>query len=568
MRPILTDLALGAAGLALSWGMPIGAPPARADIVNTVHNLTPGGPGDVKNPDPVGLCRFCHAPHGAGQTVALWNRVLPTEVYDLYESSTLEASLGQPTGASRLCLSCHDGTVALGDVINPGPDPVAPLDPLEGSVVLETDLSDDHPISFIFDESLAARNGELVSPSGLTGPVKLDGSGQVQCTSCHDPHEDRFPKFLVMSNENSAICISCHEKRDWGDSSHATSDADWSGFGEDPWPKTDFSTVAANACLSCHDPHSAAHPERLLLRDPEEQVCLVCHSGEVARTDLVTQLLKPSAHPIEETSGLHDPRENQLTMDRHVSCTDCHNPHSVSDTESDPPSVSGQQRNVSGLDLSGAPVDTAQFAYEVCYKCHGLAEALSPRVVRLDHVTNVRLETHSGNPSFHPVTAVGTNPAVETLIPPLTPSSRIFCHDCHNTDDAEFPGPSTALGPHGSAHAPILERRYPLVDRVSESPATYALCYKCHDRERLLDDAPFPHEKHVEKERAPCAACHDPHGSRTSTHLINFMRFDSTGAEVVRPSEETGRLEFIDLGEGRGECFLNCHGEEHKPERY
>jgi predicted CXXCH cytochrome family protein len=559
-------LAVLSAGLILT----LAANASRADIANTLHNLTPDGPGTTKNPDPVGLCRFCHTPHGAGQTIALWNRSLPTDSYTLYESSTLEAVLDQPTGASRLCLSCHDGTVALGNVLRTGSEPVAALGPVQGRVLLDTDLSDDHPISFIFDESLATRNGELVSPSTLTGPVKLDPTGQVQCTSCHDPHQDQFPKFLVMSNEDAALCVTCHDKRGWSDSSHATTNATWSGVGEDPWPGSDFTTVAQNGCLSCHDPHSAAHPERLLQRDPEEEVCLVCHTGEVAATDVEGQLQKISAHPVEETSGIHDPPESPVTMGRHAACPDCHNPHAVtSSLSAQPPDVGGRQLHVRGVDLAGFPVPDAQFAYEVCFKCHGTLEAPSPRVVRQDHVTNVRLETHPGNPSYHPVTAVGTNPLVQSLIPPLNPLSQIYCHDCHNTDEADFPGPSTPQGPHGSVHEPILRGSYPLVDFVAFDEAQYSLCFGCHAWDNgLRDESAFEHKKHMENGDAPCAACHDPHGSRIYPHLINFLRFDAMGNEVVRPSITTGRLEFIDLGNGRGRCFLNCHGEEHNPRGY
>jgi predicted CXXCH cytochrome family protein len=543
-------------------------PPSRAEIANTLHNLTPSGPGTVKNPEQVGMCRFCHTPHRAGQTTALWNRNLPSEMYDIYQSSTLEALPGQPTGASRLCLSCHDGTIALGSVLHTGSEPVAPLGPLTGRVLLDTDLSDDHPVSFVFDEALAAANGELVSPSTLTGTVKLDPTGQVQCTSCHDPHSDQFPKFLVMPIESAALCITCHDKRGWTDGSHATSSATWSGFGEDPWPESSLSTVAQNACLSCHDPHSAAHPERLLRRDPEEQVCLVCHNGNVAQTDVEMQLQKISAHPIDLTSGTHDPPENPLTMDRHVACADCHNPHAVNAASAQPPNVSGRQRHVRGVDLGGTPIEEATFAYEVCFKCHGVSPSPAPRVVRLDHETNIRLEIHPGNPSYHPVAAVGTNPQAITLIPPLSASSQIYCHDCHNTDEADFPAPSTPLGPHGSVNEPILRGAYPLVDFVQESPEVYALCYTCHDEEVLRQDASFEHKRHIENGDAPCVACHDPHGSRIYTHLINFLRFDEMGREVVSPSITTGRLEYIDLGNGRGRCFLNCHGEEHNPRGY
>jgi hypothetical protein len=218
--------------------------------------------------------------------------------------------------------------------------------------------------------------------------------------------------------------------------------------------------------------------------------------------------------------------------------------------------------------VGGSSIAQAQFAYEICFKCHGLAEASNPRVIRLDNETNIRLEIHPTNPSYHPVAAVGRNSDVRSLIPPLTETSRIYCHDCHNTDEASAPGPDTPLGPHGSTEFPILERQYPLHDFVQQSAAAYALCYNCHYEDDLEDVSAFEHKRHLQNADAPCVACHDPHGSRTNTHLINFLRFDENGSEVVRPSIQTGRLEYIDDGNRRGTCYLNCHGEEHCPKTY
>jgi len=549
---------------------------SSAGIANTLHNLTPSGPGAMKNPDPVGLCRFCHTPHRAAQTLALWNRNLPAQAYDPYDSSTLTAAPEQPTGSSRLCLSCHDGTIALGNLLHAPGETISPIGTLQGRTLLGNDLTDDHPVSIVYDETLAVQNGELVSPGGLTGRVQLDREDRVQCTSCHDPHSDVFPKFLVMSIQNAELCVTCHSKNGWVGSSHATSSAQWNGAGEDPWPGLVFSTVAENACLNCHTPHSAPVPERLLVRTPDEDVCLTCHNGNVAGTDLGAQLAKPSHHPIIETSGIHDPPEDPSAMTRHVFCADCHNPHAVSSATAQAPDVSGKQQFVRGVDLGGTPIAQVQFAYEVCFKCHGLAQASNPRVIRLDNETNVRLEIHASNPSYHPVTAIGTNPDVRSLIPPLTETSRIYCHDCHNTDDAPNPAPDTALGPHGSTEEPILERQYPLHDFVDQSSAAYALCYKCHDEDDLEDVSAFEHKRHLQNADAPCVACHDPHGSRTNTHLINFLRFDENGTEVVRPlpvspdvpDADEGRLEFIDTGSRQGTCYLRCHSENHCGRRY
>ena len=62
---------------------------------------------------------FCHTPHGANAAAPtpLWNRELSGATYIPYNSSSIEAvGIGQPGGSSKLCLSCHDGTIAIGSV--------------------------------------------------------------------------------------------------------------------------------------------------------------------------------------------------------------------------------------------------------------------------------------------------------------------------------------------------------------------------------------------------------------------------------------------------------------------
>lgn len=40
------------------------------------------------------------------------------------------------------------------------------------------------------------------------------------------------------------------------------------------------------------------------------------------------------------------------------------------------------------------------------------------------------------------------------------------------------------------------------------------------------------------------------------------------GRTVVSASRTQGRLEYISLGPGSGQCFLTCHGKNHEPEKY
>src|SRR4030043_15260 len=133
-------------------------------IVLTKHNLSASGPGTVKATVEKPVCEFCHTPHHAGQAQPLWNKDIPEILYTTYQSSSLKAAIGQPNGASKLCLSCHDGTIALGllrsesQIISfTGGVVTMPV----GRTNLGIDLSDDHPVSLTYDNALASRNGQL-----------------------------------------------------------------------------------------------------------------------------------------------------------------------------------------------------------------------------------------------------------------------------------------------------------------------------------------------------------------------------------------------------------------------
>lgn len=540
---------------------------AQTQIARTRHNLTPAGPGALRAGQDVGLCVFCHTPHNAKPTRALWNRELPATTYKLYESSTLEAQLNQPTGASRLCLSCHDGTLAMGSLRVTPKGSRFPLGPLAGRGSLGTDLSDDHPISFAYDSALALRRGQLADPTTLPPAVRLDEARQLQCTTCHDAHEDRNPKFVRADNRLGALCTACHRPRGWTGSVHATSRATWKGIGPKPW-LDGFSTVAENACLSCHRPHAAPRPQRLLAQSAEPVVCTVCHSGGVADRNIEAEFLKFFRHPVESNQWVHDPKEEPAVMPRHVTCVDCHNPHSATSSPAAPPTAPGRLRGVRGVSIGGGRIDEANFEYEVCLKCHGVKEPTTQGVIRQDNVRNIRLKINPANPSYHPVAAQGKNITIVGLEPPYTPSSMIHCTDCHNNDEWSATG-IRPRGPHGSRYEPILEREFQAGDPSSESFASYALCYKCHNRTTLLEGTGrFPHRTHAVAQRASCAVCHDAHGSRQNIRLINFMVRAKAGNAVVTAAK-SGRLAFVPgPGPGRGSCFLNCHGVEHDPKSY
>jgi predicted CXXCH cytochrome family protein len=165
------------------------------------------------------ICIVCHTPHNANTTVAnapLWNHQLSaTATYPMYTSATLNSTAGQPDGSSKLCLSCHDGTVALENFggVTGG------THLMTGGALVGTDLSNDHPISITYDAALAAADGGLFNPtttqSGLGGTITntmLIG-GKMQCSSCHDVHNSaNLSNLLLKANTGSALCLTCHNK--------------------------------------------------------------------------------------------------------------------------------------------------------------------------------------------------------------------------------------------------------------------------------------------------------------------------------------------------------------------
>lgn len=188
---------------------------APGSIVGSVHDLAPAG-GQV--------CIYCHAPHNTNATVGvLWNHALTTATFTLYASPTMNAVPSQPAGTSKLCLSCHDGTVAIDSFGG-----ATGTSFTTGSKNLGTDLSNDHPIGFTYDAALVTADPGLkaitttanIGVGGVsTGTIasNLLKGGKVECASCHDVHNSASgtavqSKLLRITNAGSALCLTCHAK--------------------------------------------------------------------------------------------------------------------------------------------------------------------------------------------------------------------------------------------------------------------------------------------------------------------------------------------------------------------
>jgi len=191
---------------------------ASAQIINSDHNFSSAGWNSTGE-----ICIVCHAAHNNNNEAGemLWNHALSTATYTVYSSPTFSQTAGQPSGASKLCLSCHDGTVSL-DSFGGGANSGAGF--INGGVLGGTnfgiDLGNDHPISFPYvvaaGEELHPITKNVTFGDGSTGNIEdmLFGD-QVECSSCHDVHNTKSGNnstLLLITNDNSQLCLTCHEK--------------------------------------------------------------------------------------------------------------------------------------------------------------------------------------------------------------------------------------------------------------------------------------------------------------------------------------------------------------------
>lgn len=364
-----------------------------AGIVNTKHNLSVTSTGTIKATSETEICVFCHLPHES-QPIGkpLWNRSMPTTGYTMYDSDYLRrlnypavaldlgTSNNTPGALSRQCLSCHDGTVAIGAVAKlrsggyntlidmTGTDAnMMPASTPDGTLPLfGSDLRNHHPIGIEYDPTPTKNFDVGTRPMELkatpTAPVKLfeyDGKKYVECSSCHDPHKENSKFLHVDSGANHGqnflnTCTSCHEKTDWTGSVHQnppgtptyTDPALIARYGTDK--------VSDMGCANCHTPHNAEGVP-YINRKTLGNTCFqgassdipgaACH-GVGGAKDIESVLSRSYAHPVISSSDPADPKHTNLDAlygtgnldplgiegmnwdtNKHAVCMDCHNPH-------------------------------------------------------------------------------------------------------------------------------------------------------------------------------------------------------------------------------------------------
>src|SRR5271157_2173081 len=485
-----------------------------------MHNLSVSGTSPIKG----GLepCEFCHAPHSGVQNSnpALWSQTLSVQTYSTYASTTEKNTQQQPTlgQVSSLCLSCHDGTVAVGQTQPYGE--ITMTGSMNKKDKFGANLQGSHPFSLKLPMVDAPDLLPSLTSSHTTGDpaVKLVANN-VECTSCHTPHAQAIDKisqnFLVRDSSSGHLCVACHEVEartvgaqsnplaPWSPSIHATANNRIA----DPAVIGTYLTVAQNACLSCHMPHNSLAGSRLLRgpdppisnMDSATQNCILCHNGgsniSPAIPNIYAEFAK-NGHPFPAGNNTHDAAEAPLlNNNRHSTCVDCHNGHTslavTSFSSPLPPVLRGSQKGAVGISASdgNTTVNPAVNQYETCLRCHGTSSGKQslaafgylPRwAVSAGDPLNIIPQFSTTATSSHPVLHDRNNNLAQLSLRSFmfnldgttqgrAMGVRILCTDCHNSDDNREFGGTGPNGPHGSQFTHILERRYEF-SQVSPGP--------------------------------------------------------------------------------------------------
>lgn len=184
---------------------------SSAAITGSAHDFSSRGWSNGE------ICIACHTPHNADTTqmdAPLWNHEVTNAVFALYSSPTLDSTPVQPRGISKLCLSCHDGTIALDSFGgNSGSNYIS------GSAMIDTVLTNDHPISIYWSHQVEFNTGSGTclnchnpTPTEFN-PILPFFDRYLECATCHDVHNTvGYDHLLRLPLANSELCLHCHGK--------------------------------------------------------------------------------------------------------------------------------------------------------------------------------------------------------------------------------------------------------------------------------------------------------------------------------------------------------------------
>jgi len=336
----------------------------------------------------------------------------------------------------------------------------------------------------------------------IHGPIQWG-----QCSFCHDPHQSANP-YRLKERPISKLCFKCHKD-------DKTSEKEVHG------------PVAFGECTSCHDPHQGQVKFRLVKQGPE--LCYTCH--------------------VEKRAEFSPKRFGHVPAK--LDCSNCHDPHTS-------PNGFRVQRPVP----------------ELCFGCHP-DKKLQIKTAKTDHEA-VKIQKKCLN--CH-------DPHFADYPKQLKDTPMQLCFGCHDREQKatdgkmlvnmkgfldeyrDWHGPirqqdcAACHDPHGTDNFRILRRPYPQEFYAPFKQEQYSLCFGCHEPTLVREAATttltsfrngdknlhFVHVNQKEKGRT-CRACHEVHASHRPKHIREAVPFGGWEVKTNYEKFQSG-----------GKCAPGCH---------
>jgi len=373
-----------------------------------------------------------------------------------YEETT------QATASSEMCFSCHDGSV------------------VDSRGKIYSDHR--HPI-----------NKPPPKDMNIPAIFPLDDKGNMQCFTCHTAHgvssEMGIERavFIRTSNNNSSMCIMCHEGKEGGPAAgnHPL------GTMKRQMPEKMLSrgSVAGSdknqlICQTCHTVHGSPYDNFLVDNNRDSaQLCLDCHEEKGG--------LLNTGHDLRRTAANSKNSKGQ-TPEKSGMCGACHLVHGADKVA------------LWARELPGKGEIKTQ---DLCISCHNKQGVAADKINKgYSHPVNISLKDKGMNPDLPVYDFKGKRI-------PLQSKEALFtcptCHDPHQKGTAR----QAKMTPPRSSFLRV------------EDGQQEKLCRQCHVQQARIigsdhdlrgtgpttknDKGQSPHESDV------CGVCHLMHGAQT-----------------------------------------------------
>ena len=293
-----------------------------------------------------------------------------------------------------------------------------------------------------------------------------------ECIACHRPHGGSGRFLLDVSEDQTELCLGCHDAAQFKQ-------------------KVMHGPVAVGSCTKCHDAHESS--EKALLNGPVRDLCLKCHD-DFAKSIKQSPVVHP---PVKEgpCTSCHTPHgspvNNILKKKMPELCTGCHDKIGKKmtgvKTLHKPLTEEGSCGNCHSAHFSKSKGLLPTDEKSTCLGCHGRDNLGKPAL------RNIQKEL-AGKKYLH------------------GPIQKGECKACHD--------------PHGSNFFRLLRAEYPSALYVPYKTGLYDACLGCHEKNllRYADTTIYTkfrngnrnlHFVHVANERKgrTCRVCHEPHAS-------------------------------------------------------